>query len=195
MIGVPYTFTVASLAIVLAVIIGVAAGSIGAIYQNKLPDYMIGFVILTGLVLPNFLVAPILQLVFGVKLGWLPVAGWGNGALRNLVLPVIVLTLPHAARISRLMRGSIIEVMNANYIRTARAKGHRSAADRHAPRDQTGLDAGRLVSRPCCVLSAHRLAGGGNRVRRCPASASTSSRPRSTATMAWSLAPSFSTWC
>ncbi len=123
MIGVPYTFTVASLAIVLAVIIGVAAGSIGAIYQNKLPDYMIGFVILTGLVLPNFLVAPILQLVFGVKLGWLPVAGWGNGALRNLVLPVIVLTLPHAARISRLMRGSIIEVMNANYIRTARAKG------------------------------------------------------------------------
>ena len=123
MIGVPYTFTVASLAIVLAVIIGVAAGSIGAIYQNKMPDYMIGFVILTGLVLPNFLVAPILQLVFGVKLGWLPVAGWGDGAVRNLVLPVVVLTLPHAARISRLMRGSIIEVMNANYIRTARAKG------------------------------------------------------------------------
>ncbi|MGB8819114.1 MAG: ABC transporter permease subunit [Rhizobiaceae bacterium] len=123
MIGVPYTFTVASLAIVFAVIIGVAAGCMGAIYQNKMPDYLIGFVILTGLVLPNFLVAPILQLVFGVKLGWLPVAGWGTGGLRNLVLPVVVLTLPHAARISRLMRGSIIEVMNANYIRTARAKG------------------------------------------------------------------------
>ena len=123
MIGVPYTFTVAALAIVLAVFVGVAAGCLGAIYQNKLPDYAIGFVILTGLVLPNFLIAPLLQLVFGVKLGWLPVAGWGDGSPRNLVMPVIVLMLPHAARISRLMRGSIIEVMNANYIRTARAKG------------------------------------------------------------------------
>ena len=123
MIGVPYTFTVAALAIVLAVFVGVAAGCLGAIYQNKLPDYAIGFVILMGLVLPNFLIAPLLQLVFGVKLGWLPVAGWGDGSPRNLVLPVIVLMLPHAARISRLMRGSIIEVMNANYIRTARAKG------------------------------------------------------------------------
>ena len=123
MIGVPYTFTVASLAIIMAVIVGVAAGSIGAIYQNRMPDYLISIIILTGLVLPNFLIAPILQLVFGVKLGWLPVAGWGGGSLYNLILPVTVLTLPHAARISRLMRGSIIEVMNANYIRTARAKG------------------------------------------------------------------------
>ena len=123
MIGVPYTFTVATLAIIMAVIVGVAAGSIGAIYQNRMPDYLISIVILTGLVLPSFLIAPILQLVFGVKLGWLPVAGWGSGSLYNLILPVTVLTLPHAARISRLMRGSIIEVMNANYIRTARAKG------------------------------------------------------------------------
>lgn len=123
MIGVPYTFTVATLAIIMALIIGVSAGAIGAIYQNKMPDYLISVIILTGLVLPNFLIAPILQLIFGVKLGWLPVAGWGSGSLYNLILPVTVLTLPHAARISRLMRGSIIEVMNANYIRTARAKG------------------------------------------------------------------------
>jgi oligopeptide transport system permease protein len=123
MIGMPYTFTVATLAIIMAVIVGVAAGCIGAIYQNKLPDYLISVVILTGLVLPNFLIAPVLQLIFGVKLGWLPVAGWGSGSIVNLILPVTVLTLPHAARISRLMRGSIIEVMNTNYIRTARAKG------------------------------------------------------------------------
>lgn len=123
MIGVPYTFTVATLAIIMALIVGVSAGAIGAIYQNRIPDYLISVTILTGLVLPNFLIAPILQLVFGVKLGWLPVAGWGSGSLYNLILPVTVLTLPHAARISRLMRGSIIEVMNANYIRTARAKG------------------------------------------------------------------------
>jgi oligopeptide transport system permease protein len=123
MIGMPYTFTVATLAILMAVIVGVAAGAIGAIYQNRMPDYLISIVILTGLVLPNFLIAPILQLIFGVNLGWLPVAGWGSGSIVNLILPVTVLTLPHAARISRLMRGSIIEVMNTNYIRTARAKG------------------------------------------------------------------------
>jgi oligopeptide transport system permease protein len=123
MIGMPYTFTVATLAIIMSVILGVAAGAIGAIYQNRMPDYLISVIILTGLVLPNFLIAPVLQLIFGVKLGWLPVAGWGSGSIVNLILPVTVLTLPHAARISRLMRGSIIEVMNANYIRTARAKG------------------------------------------------------------------------
>jgi oligopeptide transport system permease protein len=123
MIGMPYTFTVATLAIIMAVIVGVAAGCTGAIYQNRIPDYLISVVILTGLVLPNFLIAPVLQLIFGVKLGWLPVAGWGSGSIVNLILPVTVLTLPHAARISRLMRGSIIEVMNTNYIRTARAKG------------------------------------------------------------------------
>lgn len=123
MIGMPYTFTVATLAIIMSVILGVAAGAIGAIYQNRMPDYLISVVILTGLVLPNFLIAPILQLIFGVNLGWLPVAGWGSGSIVNLIMPVTVLTLPHAARISRLMRGSIIEVMNTNYIRTARAKG------------------------------------------------------------------------
>ena len=123
MIGVPYTFVIAALALITAVVAGIAAGTIGAIYQNKFPDYMISVIILSGLVLPSFFIAPVLQLIFGVHLGWLPVAGWGGGSVRNLILPVTVLALPHAARISRLMRGSIIEVMNANYIRTARAKG------------------------------------------------------------------------
>jgi oligopeptide transport system permease protein len=76
-----------------------------------------------GLILPNFLIAPILQLVFGVKLEWLPVGGWGDGSISYLILPVIVLSLAHIARISRLMRGSLIETMNASFVRTARAKG------------------------------------------------------------------------
>ncbi len=122
-IGLPYTLTVGGLAFLLAVVIGVAAGIYGALYQNKGLDYLIAAVLMIGLVVPNFLVAPILQLVFGVQLAWLPVGGWGDGSWPFLVLPVFVLAFPHAARISRLMRGSMIEVLNSNFIKTARAKG------------------------------------------------------------------------
>ncbi|KQV15635.1 oligopeptide transporter permease [Rhizobium sp. Root1203] len=123
MLGLPYTFTIGGAAFVLAIVIGVTVGCLGALYQNKAPDYLLGLLILIGLVLPNFLIAPILQLVFGIRLGWLPVGGWGNGSIRYLILPVLVLALPHAGRISRMTRGSMIEVMNQNYIRTAKAKG------------------------------------------------------------------------
>ncbi|HMQ57691.1 MAG TPA: ABC transporter permease subunit [Rhizobiaceae bacterium] len=134
MIGLPYTFTVGLLAFALAIIVGVASGVAGALWQNRLPDYATGFIILIGLVIPNFLIAPVLQLVFGVKLAWLPVGGWGDGSPSHLVLPVIVLAWSHAARISRLMRGSMIEVLNASFIRTARAKGigPRLTVTRHA---------------------------------------------------------------
>lgn len=122
-LGLPYTLIIGISAFILAILVGVAAGVVGALHQNRWPDYSSGALILIGLVIPNFLMAPVLQLVFGVKLGWLPVGGWGDGSLPYLVLPITVLALPHAARISRLMRGSMIEVLNANYIRTARAKG------------------------------------------------------------------------
>lgn len=122
-IGLPYTLILGGSAFVVAVVVGLAAGIYGALYQNKGADYLIAAVIMIGVVVPNFLVAPILQLVFGVKLGWLPVGGWGDGSWPHLVLPVFVLAFPHAGRISRLMRGSMIEVLNSNYIRTARAKG------------------------------------------------------------------------
>ncbi|MGE7368007.1 ABC transporter permease subunit [Neorhizobium sp. NPDC001467] len=123
MVGLPYTFTLGLTAFVLAIVIGVAVGCLGALYQNKMPDYILGAMILVGVVLPNFLIAPILQLVFGIQLAWLPVGGWGDGSLKFLVLPVIVMALPHAGRISRITRGSMIEVMNQNFIRTAKAKG------------------------------------------------------------------------
>ncbi|MGF9563681.1 ABC transporter permease subunit [Neorhizobium sp. JUb45] len=123
MIGLPYTFTLGMTAFALAIIIGVAVGCLGALYQNKMPDYVLGAMILVGVVFPNFLIAPILQLVFGIQLAWLPVGGWGDGSLKFLVLPVVVMALPHAGRISRITRGSMIEVMNQNFIRTAKAKG------------------------------------------------------------------------
>ncbi len=122
-IGLPYTFILGGCAFALAILVGIFAGVIGALNQNTSSDYGIALVVMIGLIVPNFLLAPILQLVFGVSLGWLPVGGWGEGKLSHLVLPVIILALPHVARISRLMRGSMIEVLGANYIRTARAKG------------------------------------------------------------------------
>jgi oligopeptide transport system permease protein len=78
--------------------------------------------------------APLLTLIFGVWLSWLPVAGWNGGAAQNLVLPVIALALPQIAYIARLTRGSMIEVLHANFVRTARAKGlrERIVVVRHA---------------------------------------------------------------
>ncbi|MCQ8783425.1 ABC transporter permease subunit [Mangrovibrevibacter kandeliae] len=122
-IGLPYTLVLGGTAFLVAIVGGLVAGIVGAIYQNRSVDYFVAAVAMTGLVVPNFLVAPILQLVFGVKLAWLPVGGWGDGSPYFLTLPVIVLSLPHIARISRLMRGSMVETLNANFIKTAKAKG------------------------------------------------------------------------
>jgi oligopeptide transport system permease protein len=78
---------------------------------------------LFGVAVPNFVVAPLLALVFGIGLGWLPVAGWEPGSLRHMALPVFTLALPFVAYVARLTRGSLLEVLQAPFIRTARAKG------------------------------------------------------------------------
>ncbi len=134
LVGLPYTLIVGGIAFVLSIMLGVLAGILGTLYRNHFPDYLIATVVLLGLVVPNFLLAPIFQLVFGLKLEWLPVGGWGGGTVSHLVLPVVVLALPHVARISRLTRGAMIEVMHSNFIRTARSKGlnSRSIIWRHA---------------------------------------------------------------
>lgn len=122
-LGLPYTIIVGGAAFIIAVLFGILAGIYGALWRNSWPDYALAAIILLGLILPSFLLAPIFQLIFGVELGWLPVGGWGDGDLRYIVLPVAVLALPHIARISRLMRGAMIEVLHSNFIRTARSKG------------------------------------------------------------------------
>jgi oligopeptide transport system permease protein len=134
--GFPVSLRIGLSAIVLAFLIGTALGAIAALRQNSRIDYAVMATAMTGIAVPNFVVAPLLSLVLGVYLGLLPVGGWGGGAIRNMVLPVIALALPQIAYIARLTRGSLIEVLRANYVRTARAKGlpERLLLLRHAMR-------------------------------------------------------------
>ena len=107
----------------LAVIFGVLAGSVAALWQNSRTDYTVMAVSMTGISIPSFVMAPLLILVFAVYLGWLPAGGLGGGSLRNMVLPVVSLALPQIAYVARLTRGSLIEILRSNFIRTAKAQG------------------------------------------------------------------------
>jgi oligopeptide transport system permease protein len=117
------SLTIGLSAFVIAVFFGVSLGVIAALRQNGPADYTTMAIAILGVCIPSFVTAPLLQLVFGSNLGWLPIAGWDNGALPNLVLPVVVLSLPQIAIISRLTRAGMIEALRSNYVRTARAKG------------------------------------------------------------------------
>jgi oligopeptide transport system permease protein len=132
--GFPASLKVGGIAIALAVVVGITLGTLAALRQNSGVDYAVMATAMTGMTIPNFVMAPLLTLIFGVWLSWLPVAGWNGGAPRNLVLPVIALALPQIAYIARLTRGSMIEALHANYVRTARAKGlrERIVVVRHA---------------------------------------------------------------
>jgi oligopeptide transport system permease protein len=132
--GFPASLKVGGLAIALAVLLGITLGTLAALRQNTGFDYAVMATAMTGITIPNFVMAPLLTLIFGVYLSWLPVAGWDGGAPRNLILPVIALALPQIAYIARLTRGSMIEVLHTNYVRTARAKGlrERIVVVRHA---------------------------------------------------------------
>jgi len=132
--GLPVTLTIGALALLLAVGLGVPLGMLAALRHNGALDHAVMGVALVGIAIPNFVVAPVLALLFGVKLGWLPVAGWEPGNVRFLILPVLTLALPFVAYIARLARGSLLEVLQAPYMRAARAKGltQRVLLRRHA---------------------------------------------------------------
>ena len=121
--GFPVSMLLGISALLIAISFGVTLGSIGALFQNSVFDYSIMSIAIIGIVIPNFVLAPLFSLFFGLKLGWLPVAGYGDGDFRHLLLPVVSLSLPPIAYLARLTRASMIEVLNSNYIRTARAKG------------------------------------------------------------------------
>jgi oligopeptide transport system permease protein len=121
-LGFPVSLTIGGLAMLLAFFIGSLVGIVAAMRQNTATDYTVMGLAMVGVSIPNFVIAPFLILGLAVYLGWLPAGGWEWSA-QYMVLPVITLALPVIAYIARLMRGSMIEVLHSNYIRTARAKG------------------------------------------------------------------------
>jgi oligopeptide transport system permease protein len=123
MTGFPVSLTLGGSAMLVALLFGVAAGCLAALKQNSAADHGVMAVSMTGISIPNFVMAPLLVLVFAIHLRWLPAGGLGEGSLRNLVLPVTALALPQIAYLARLTRGSMIEVLRSNFIRTARAQG------------------------------------------------------------------------
>ena len=120
--GFPTSIRIGVSALTLATVIGVLLGVLAALRHNRWPDYAATAVAILGICIPTFVTAPLLILVVGSKIGWLPIAGLEAG-LKSYILPVLVLTLPQIAAISRLTRAGMIESLHSNYVRTARAKG------------------------------------------------------------------------
>jgi oligopeptide transport system permease protein len=121
--GFPVTLELGTLAMALALILGIPIGTIAALRQNSAADYITMSVAVIGIAIPSFVVLPFLGLIFGIYLHWLPVGGWEPGSVRHLLLPVAALALPPLSVIARLVRASMIEVLRSHYIRTAVAKG------------------------------------------------------------------------
>lgn len=121
--GLPVSMTLGSLAILIALFAGTALGSIAGLRQNSGTDYAIIGVATAGVTIPNFVVAPVFQIIFGLMLAWLPVGGWNDGAVRNIILPVIVLALPQVAVVARMTRASMIEALRSDHVRTLRSLG------------------------------------------------------------------------
>jgi oligopeptide transport system permease protein len=132
----PVSLAIGGGALILSLLIGITLGVIAALRQNSWMDYFVMVLGNLGHSFPSFVVGPVLILVFGVWLRWLPAGGWNNFDPRYMVLPITLLVFIEMATISRVMRGSLIEVMNSNFIRTARAKGlpMRTIVMRHAMR-------------------------------------------------------------
>jgi len=133
--GLPITAELGLYALLIALIIGCAAGVFAALKPNTVQDYLPMSVAMIGICMPSFLLGPLLVLIFGIWLDVMPVSGWGQ-TMGDKVLPSITLGAMYAAYIARLSRSGMLEVMNQDYLRTARAKGlpERTVVLRHALR-------------------------------------------------------------
>jgi oligopeptide transport system permease protein len=131
--GLPVTFELALYAILIALVIGVFSGVLAALKRNTALDFISMAIAMIGICVPTFLMGPLLVLIFGINLELLPVSGW-NERSGDKILPSITLGFAYAAYIARLSRGGMLEVLNQDFIRTARAKGlsESSIVIRHA---------------------------------------------------------------
>ena len=119
----PVTFSLGLVALVIATTGGVLLGTIAAVFRDRPIDTFAMLLALFAISIPTFVTGPLLILLFSLTLGWFPVGGWGSS--RAVVLPAIVLAAPYVAYIARLMRASLLDVLQGDHIRTARAKGLR----------------------------------------------------------------------
>jgi oligopeptide transport system permease protein len=132
--GFPITLKYGFWSFVFAIGVGIPLGAIAAIRKNTWIDYLAVGISIGAQVLPNFVMAPLLVITFTLWLGWLPGGGWNGGEWQYLIMPVIALSTSYMASIARITRSSMLEVLNSNFIRTAKAKGlpPRTILMRHA---------------------------------------------------------------
>lgn len=128
----PNSILIGGIAFVIASTLGVFAGSLAAMKRNTLIDHATMFGALIAISVPSFITGPLMIAVVALWLGWLPVGGWGSA--EHLILPSLCLAGPYVAYIARLMRNSLLDVLQSDFLRTARAKGlsETSAVARHA---------------------------------------------------------------
>jgi len=119
----PVSAKIGAIAFIVAVLMGVAMGTIAALRQNSWIDYLTMSGAMVGVVIPSFVLAPALIYLFSINLGWFPAGGWLDGSFKYYFLPVLGMSLMYVATFARITRGSMIETLNSNFIRTARAKG------------------------------------------------------------------------
>src|ERR1051325_8116363 len=120
---VPVSAALGTCAYLLALVVGVTLGTLAALKQNSKLDYTAMTLSMLGISFPNFVLGPILVLIFALSLYWLPPARWGGFPSSNLILPVLTLSFIYMAYMARLTRPGMLEVLRSDYIRTARAKG------------------------------------------------------------------------
>ncbi|WP_077316527.1 ABC transporter permease subunit, partial [Vibrio gazogenes] len=119
----PVSAKIGATAFVFTIILGVAIGTIAALKQNTWLDYSLMATTMLGIVIPSFVFAPVLIFIFSINLEWLPAGGWNDGSFKYMALPVLGMSLLYIATFARITRGSMIETLNSNFIRTAKAKG------------------------------------------------------------------------
>jgi len=119
----PVSLAIGGIAMALAAVIGITLGIVAALRQNSLVDYFVMLLGNVGSAVPSFVLGPVMIIVFAILLKWLPAGGWHDFEPRFMILPIALLTIINVSTIGRVMRGSLIEVMHSNFIRTARAKG------------------------------------------------------------------------